>query len=172
MIKLESDEEILLEARKHWFVYFSEVSVLVALLFLPWVGWNLFSLDQLFVLQGNTYHLFVFLYMTWFVFLWTYLFIIWTNHYLDRWIVTDRRIIDIEQIGLFNREESTFRIENIEDITIEIRGFFATTLDYGTIHIQTAGENRVMSFDNVPSPKKIKGLVTRHHDKLYSKDKP
>ena len=72
------------------------------------------------------------------------LFIFWIDYYLDMWIITSERIIDIEQTGLFRRQISEFMLDKVQDITVEIPDMIATFLKYGNLHIQTAGET---SFD-------------------------
>ena len=73
-----------------------------------------------------------------------YLFIffeMWLEYWLDAWIVTNFRLIDINQIGLFRREHSEIPLSRIQDISIETNGVLATFLGYGNIRIQTAGED-------------------------------
>jgi len=67
-------------------------------------------------------------------------FRLWIDYYLDMWILTDKRLIDIEQTGLFQREVSEIPLFRIQDMTVSISGFLATFLKFGTIAVQTAGE--------------------------------
>lgn len=70
----------------------------------------------------------------------------------NRIIVTNHHIVDIDQIGLFNRTVSTLRLEEIQDISAKINGPLQNILQYGTIIIQTAGERENFVFDFVPDP--------------------
>jgi len=96
---------------------------------------------------------------------WIIFFIIWTNYYLDVLLVTDKRIIDVEQRGFFSREISTVRLENIEDITINVSGVLATFLNYGTLKIQTAAEAREFIIHDVPEPNMVKSTIYDLHNK-------
>lgn len=76
-----------------------------------------------------------------------FLFIIWADYYLDIWIITSKRIIDIEQRGLFDRSISEFSLANVQDVTIEISGVVQTLLKFGNLHVQTASENNFVIKD-------------------------
>ncbi len=132
----------------------------LALAFLPLllevtVGFSL-SFLPLTINETVTPHLRIFLYLLWFLALWVGFFVAWTDYYLDVWQVTDRRIIDVEQKGLFHRDEASVRFENIQDITIDTRGFLATIFDFGDLRVQSAGERREFIIQNVAHPQAMK----------------
>ncbi len=156
-------------AHKHWFVYVLDVIVLGALFLLPYLGWRFFGLDTAIPFTNQSAHLAVFGYVTWFLLLWTYFFIVWTNIYLDEWIITDRRIIDIEQQSLFHRSVSDFRIEKIQNIQVKEMGLIANTLGYGSIHVETAGESIQLRFEHLPHPYKVRDLISECHDKCLAR---
>jgi len=106
--------------------------------------------------------------MAWFTLLWGYFFIVWTNIYLDAWIVTDKRIIDIEQVSLFHRSVSDFRIEKIQNITVKEQGLLANIFGYGSIKVETAGEQVDLSFNYLPHPYKVRDTISECHDKCMN----
>ena len=165
MIYLEPDEKILIEVHKHWIVYVSEAIVLGLLVLVPFLAASLFDLPSFLVPAGEKIFLFLFLTGLWLLALWVIFFLIWTFHYLDVWVITNKRLVDIEQIGLFSRDVSSFRFEKIQDITVEVHGILATTLGYGTVHVQTAGEGRELSLTFVPHPERVRQLVNQLQDK-------
>jgi len=91
---------------------------------------------------------------------------IWTDYYLDVWTVTDKRIIDQEQQGLFHRRTSVFRIERIQDVTIEVRGIVATLLNFGDIHVQTAGEAQEFIMYGIAHPKYVREIILEQLDRV------
>lgn len=91
--------------------------------------------------------------------LWIYAALIFVDYYLDVWIITDRRVVNIEQKGLFLRDSSELRYRKIQDVTTEVKGFFPTMLDYGEVYVQTAGERPRFLFHSVPKPYVIKGVL-------------
>lgn len=88
-------------------------------------------------------------------------FSIWVDTYLDFWTITDKRIISREQKGLFNRVVSELELYRVQDVSVEQKGFFATTLNYGDLYIQSAGEQERFVFKNVGEPIKISRIIQR-----------
>lgn len=67
-------------------------------------------------------------------------------------IVTDVNITQVNQAGLFNRKVSELSMSNVEDVTSQQNGVFATLLNYGTLKIETAGEQNNFLFKYCPNP--------------------
>ncbi len=84
----------------------------------------------------------------------------WMSYYFDFQIVTDRRVVDIDQHRLFAREINELTYDAIEDIKVYVRGFLGTYLDFGDIEIQTAAQYRNFILEKVPSPHKIARIIT------------
>ncbi|HEY4515040.1 MAG TPA: PH domain-containing protein [Candidatus Paceibacterota bacterium] len=168
-LPLEPGENIVLICRKHWIVYTLNGFALFLMFLLPYGIYRLLNLSSVLELTGKYYYLAMFFYVAWFLLLWTYFFITWTNIYLDEWIITDKRIIDIEQQSLFHRSVSDFRIENIQNITVREQGFVANMLGYGSIHVETAGEKENLSFETLPRPYKVRDMITECHDKCLAR---
>lgn len=165
MINIKANEKVLMSLRRHWVVLANKAIFIVFLLIVPPVIFYLIPAflkelplpSSLFWLLSLIYYLFVFLYT----------FVSWADYYLDVWIITDKRIIDSEQIGLFKREVSEFRHERVQDVTVDVKGVGPTLFGYGNIHIQTAGEARQFIFWEVPNPYKAKDLIAKLHEKHY-----
>jgi uncharacterized membrane protein YdbT with pleckstrin-like domain len=87
-----------------------------------------------------------------FLFSWLFLFQQFLDWYLDLWIVTNRRILNIEQTGLFSRTVSELRLYRIQDVTSTVNGIVATVFDFGDLEIQTAGEKSRFDFEEIPHP--------------------
>lgn len=153
------DEQVLLTLRKHWFMLVRNAGgiVLVGAL-VPIIG-SVF-LGGVGVVNATTALLFTFGMATWLLFVWMMLAIKWTDHYLDMWVITDRRIVHVEQIRLFVREVNTVSLERVQDATLLYNGFLETLLDFGTIHIQSAGaDQHEMIMHGMPQPNDIKQLM-------------
>jgi hypothetical protein len=74
-------------------------------------------------------------------------------------VITDQHIVDIDQLGLFNRVVSTLRLEEIQDISASVKGPLQTILQYGSIVIQTAGERENFVFNYVPKPYELEHYI-------------
>ncbi len=158
MIILHKDEHIIFQIRRHWFILFSEVLILLFIAIIPIIFLVITNAYQIkFSFSGNNaISLFVFLYSLILLVLWIIGFMFWTDYYLDTWIVTNNRIIDVEQKGLFSREVSVINMDKVQDVTSDISGMVATVVDYGDVHIQTAGQNREFIIKDVAEPEIIR----------------
>ncbi len=67
-------------------------------------------------------------------------------------IVTDKNITEVLQRTLFNRQVSELSMANIEDISSFQKGIFATIFNYGTMVVETAGEQNNFVFTFCPRP--------------------
>lgn len=114
--------------------------------------------------------LYLFLASLWALLIWMKCIAIWTDYYLDMWVVTNRRLIDIEQYGFFHRETSTLRMEQIQDITTETRGILPTIFNFGHIYVQSAAESREFTIRGIPNPRNIKELIFKQHDRMTEKE--
>ena len=83
-----------------------------------------------------------------------------TDYYLDTWIVTTERIINIEQHGLFRRVISTLHLNHVQDVTAETIGMLATNFRYGNVYIQTAGTRERFNFKSINNPEEVKTLIS------------
>ena len=97
------------------------------------------------------------------------LFINLTNYYLDVWYVTSDKLVDIEQRGLFHRDEAALRLENIQDVAIASKGIIQTLLGFGNIRAQTAGERREFIMRNIANPERVKEVITLEQSKVKDK---
>ncbi|MFZ2803605.1 MAG: PH domain-containing protein [Patescibacteria group bacterium] len=86
---------------------------------------------------------------------WLFIFQMFIEYWLDVFIVTDKRILDIDQKGLFDRTVSELRLYRTQDATAQIKGILHTLLDYGDIFVETAGEQERFHFEDIPHPNQI-----------------
>lgn len=82
-----------------------------------------------------------------------------TDYYLDTWIVTNERVIDIEHHGLFARTMSELRLSQVQDVTSETHGFLQMFLTFGDVHIQTAAGRARFNFKRIDNPDDVKHQV-------------
>ncbi len=80
---------------------------------------------------------------------------------LNVFILTDMRIIDVDQRGFFNRSVSECLYRNIQDVSIRVKGLAATMFHYGNIIIQTAGSASNVELEGVKDPQKVQEVISR-----------
>jgi len=161
MIDLHKNEELLAVRRKTWFVFAATWAAAFLLLLGPLVGAAILAAPKLEILQGPLVPVYVFIsaFFEWVVWLW--LFIALINYYYDILIITNERIVHIEQKGMFNRAVAEMNLSRLQDVSIEQRGIIETMLHFGTIRAQTAGEVNVFMFDQVDRPEEVKEIIAR-----------
>ena len=168
-IELEPDEEVLTVVRKHWFVLFVELFGVAVTLLLPFLALVLAPTlplpDTLTTTLWTHWPLFTFGLSVWTLLTLFLAFAIWTHYYLDLWIITDRRIILIDQIHFFHRNVSIFRLERLQDIEYYVKGLLPTLLNFGTIRAQTASafESNFRT-SGLPDPRGLQATIQKAMD--------
>jgi uncharacterized membrane protein YdbT with pleckstrin-like domain len=78
----------------------------------------------------------------------------------NAFVITTKRVIDIDQRGFFRRTVSEAPYDRIQDISFAIRGFWGTIFRFGSVSIQTAGTNVNLELPDVKDPKSLHHLIT------------
>jgi hypothetical protein len=150
------NERVISVIHRHWFniaTHFFVVGVIALIILVSLIVTSLLPKTLGITLDAP---LFSFLLSGFLLFLWVYIFITWIDYYFDVWIITNERIINIEQKNLFIRTTSEVTLTRVQDVTATIGGFFPTLLDFGDVLVQTAGEQEHFHFRNVPNPEAYK----------------
>ncbi len=92
-------------------------------------------------------------------FIWIIAAIEWSNYYLDIFMVTNRRLMSIQQKGLFYRVVSELELENLQDITSSVKGPIQTLFDFGDLQIQTASEESRVNPHAIPHPVAVRRRI-------------
>lgn len=169
IITLEPGETIEREVRRHLFVFWNQIIFVAVLFFLPILASPfgvIFGNTLLKLSMPSSILLAVLLCLLWTLILWIVIFWRWTDYYLDVWVITNHRVFDIDQRGIFNRNISVFRLENLQDITVEVNGVLATFLHYGDIRIHTAGENPNITIKTADRPLEVKETILELQRKI------
>ncbi len=155
------NEEVIEVIHRHWlnilvnffFVFFLTSLILGSMIIVP----SFFPT----LLGENTAVFFYFIEDTFFIFIWIFSFLIWIDYYFDVWIITNERIVNIEQKGLFNRYISELNFRNIQDVATVVEGIIPTMFNFGEVSVQTAAEQERFLFHMVPDPYRIKDVIMK-----------
>ena len=167
---LDPGEEIILMARKHWLVF---LGVLLPYIFLALLPLLLPAIFETFsahypqlevaidaipmrgpIIQGML--------GIWWLILWIGAFNSFVSYFLNVWIITSARIVQIEQTGFFNRQVSSFLLGRVQDITTDIHGILADLFRYGTVRVETAGTaSHLFSMEGVADPVAMRDLIMK-----------
>lgn len=87
--------------------------------------------------------------------------------FFNIYIVTDKRIVDIDFIHLLYKEFSEARLDRIQDISYKSSGIFSVFFDYGDAYVQTAGGDLPnIEFLAVPKPAKVVETISELLEKV------
>ncbi len=156
---LEKDEKIVFVIRHHWFIFFRVIITYLFLGSIPGIGYFLINkfiprlLD--FVFQEVFSTILVLIFSIYYLLILAFFFHSWLDQYLDIWIITNRRVIDIEQKGFFARVIAKHKLSRIQDVSSEVKGFFPTIFSYGNLRLQTAAAEQLFIFEKIPHPHEI-----------------
>jgi hypothetical protein len=82
-------------------------------------------------------------------------------------LVTTEKLAQVLNPSLFNRKISQLSIGDAQDVTVHQRGIFPHLFNYGTIVIETAGEQQNYTFSYAPEPYVCaEAIVSAHEENL------
>lgn len=168
---LDKDEYVVRIVRKSLVLFFIQIIGFLVIAILPFIAYTLFTKYLELSISDITYIVIKVVFVTWILFIWISLFIRFTNYYLDSWIVTNKRIVDIDQKSLFSRTTSTLNVDKIQDVRIDIGGILRTVLGIGTLHVQTAGEEEIFIIRDASSPENVKTTILEIYHKNLEEPK-
>ncbi len=160
--KLHPDEELILFVRPFGLVY---------------TGWFLMSAVLLLGALYYFFHLLRFGYFGMFIFVFVFLLgffslvktlVVWR---LTAVVVTNKRIIDFDQHGLFVRQLSEAPLINVQDITLSQKGVWELLFNFGTIKIQTAGTSAVLELSHIRYPRRVHEILVELKEQVNSQSK-
>ncbi len=166
------NEKIVKVLRRDLFILVKKIIFSSILLILPLTFFGIVLEMYPDLLKGQISYPFVLLLgSAYYIFIWLFFFFSFIDYYLDVWIITNERIIDVQQKGFFSRVIAEQRLYRIQDVASEVHGFFPTVLKYGEVHIQTAGTRQRFLFHEIPNPEKVRNTIIKLAEKSKIKHK-
>ena len=137
MLQLENmrkGEVIKLVIKRHWIIYvmlgvyaFLWTIIVIAIYLLLWFTALSNLLNILFLLVFSLF-----------------MYVSWLDHELDMYIITNNRIVWVDQTSFLDRTVSECNLWQVQEVNSTTKGFFANMLNYGTLLVHTAGNNTTM----------------------------
>jgi len=166
------NETIELILRRHRIILISYLVYLFMIAIMPIIFYALVVPNLLPAFYEYPYdRIFVLLCLIFYGLIWIVSFIIWTDYYLDLWIVTDQRLIEIEQVGFFSRVVSELDLKRIQDITSEVKGMAQSMFGFGDVHIQTASEQTKFNLTSIPHPVDTRRAIVDLYEAARERDR-
>jgi uncharacterized membrane protein YdbT with pleckstrin-like domain len=80
-------------------------------------------------------------------------------YFMNALVITNQRIIDFDQRGLFNRVVSEATYDKIQDVSFSIKGVWQTLFHYGDLSIQTAGNQITLEISSIANPHRVQDRI-------------
>jgi hypothetical protein len=155
-VLLENEKRIT-EVKKHPFYFYTQSTGLIILAVAPFFVFKIFAIIVNWTYPvGEVISFLIFAYSLFLSIIWIFLFISWTDYFVDVWIVTDSRIVDFELKGLFHKDVASVRLDDIQDVKVIVNGIIESWLKIGNISVQTAGADKEFVIKGVCEPDKMK----------------
>lgn len=168
------NEKIIKILRKDVFVLFVKLILVIVLIGLPaLVGLVMLNIYPNLLLSEISYPLIALAVSGYILFIWLFGFFSFIDYYLDVWVITSERIIDVKQEGFFSRTVSELKLFQIQDVTSELKGLAKFVFRYGDVYVQTAGEVQRFVFKQIPHPEEIRDIIiklTEENKKIHNLD--
>ncbi|MBI4457822.1 PH domain-containing protein [Candidatus Uhrbacteria bacterium] len=157
LIKKKPDEKLVFYLRRHPIVFIGQTFFILLIGLAPFALGLLGGSFTDALLEGPaTRPLLILILSGYYLCLWLVFLTQFVDYYLDAWIVTTDKIVNVEQHGLFSRTISELDLAKVQDVTSEVKGVLPTFLNYGNIRVQTAGEEEHFVFEQVHKPHEIR----------------
>lgn len=161
-------EKTIFILRRHWVTFVPYILVFIVLMLVPVILYWLFG--KLFPTlweSGIILPLGILLASIFYLSLYLFFYSYFVEFYLDMWIVTNDRLVDIKQISLFARTIAEVDLYQIQDVASDVKGFFPSIFNYGNVTLQTAGPVPKFILYNVHRPHALRQTLIE----LSSEDK-
>lgn len=94
----------------------------------------------------------------------------WFTYRNDLFILTNQRLIKIDQTSLFKRKVSETELDNVYNVNYEVNGIVKSLLNFGDIKISTVGDEiSTMTISNIENPSFVQEKIMAYHNKYKAK---
>ena len=149
----EEKEKVVLFLRQHPVVNVGWVIIAVLMILAP-SFLRIFPL--LSFLPGNFQFVAV---LIWYLITFAFALEKFLSWYFNIFIVTDRRVVDIDFHNLIYKEVSDADVDKVQDVTYSMGGVTRAIFNYGDVLIQTAAEKTEFKFEAVPNPDRVAKII-------------
>lgn len=146
------DEKVRLVVRRHPIVFFwplFQSTIALAFIILALIFWGL----------GNIFYVVTTVLILIIFSLIFKISFIYSNSFC---LVTNQRVINVDQRGFFNRVITETDYAKIQEVTNSTAGMIGTTFNIGEINILTAGKDSQLTIKNIPDPYNIQQEITKN----------
>lgn len=147
------DEVVKYVVRKHWIIYLKLGIFFVMAAGIPFGGYLMLQFGSDFLeLTANAKRWATLIFLMYVELIMLITFIRWLEDELDIIIVTNERVISIDQVSFLHRTISETELSQIQDVKHVAKGLLANVLGFGSLEVQTAAQKIVFEIKDVEKP--------------------
>lgn len=164
--ELEPGEHVVKEARKHWFLFLGELMPFFILAIIPFVLPSVLKWAPPLALYAERINyaepLQRVILGIWLLVTWTSAWGAFTRYFLNAWVLTNQRIVNIKQSAFWRREVSSLLLPRVQDVTTDVSGIIPSLLGIGDIKVQSAGEEVDFIMHGIPLPEQMRDIILKY----------
>jgi hypothetical protein len=161
---LQQNEQVIEVCRKHWWYLWPRAAWYAVLALAPVIIIAVI-VSKIAGLDGTVGGVFWIIALVYLVYWAVRIFLNWYRYHNDIWVITNQRLIDSTKTTPFRMKMSSADLVNVQDMTVERNGIFATMFHFGDVVCQTAAEVGEFRMVGVPHPQEIQLLVDKERDR-------
>ena len=152
--ELQSQESVLLLARRHWMYLYPKLLLQALVGLLPIVLLTtIASVGP--GLSGTTGVIVLILDLLWAGYWVVRIYFTWFRYNNDIWVVTNQRIVDSLRRHWFHHRMASADLIDVEDIAVQREGPLPTMFNFGDLRCQTAGTEPNFILAGIPNPANV-----------------
>ena len=146
---LKENEQVVMTLHRHWIILVYHFLYFITFIITTWIllayKWPIIELLRYEAIYwaGITIY--------WIAFL-TFILLNWINDELDLFIITDSRVIGIEQISTLSRRVTECSLDRVQEVNANTAWVLQTLFWFWDVHIHTASETSNMIVNYAPDP--------------------
>lgn len=155
----EKGEEIVLLLRQHIATQIPPITEIVVIALIPPFVSTFLNITNLGLFKGLSAAQIFFIVVSWYLFAFGFAFYKFIFWYFNVYLVTNERVIDFDFKGILHKETAYAKLNQVQDVTPKMIGFFPTFFHYGDVFIQTASEKPEFEFHRVERPDNVAKVI-------------
>lgn len=157
---IDSDEEVLYMFRRSFLTNVSWMLLTLIILITPFVAAQIIIFGNSNFFDNFSAPFLIICLAFWYTFAFGFAFQNFLNWYYNLYIISNKRLVDIDFVGFLFKDISETPLSNIEDVTSTVGGALRVIFNVGTVTIQTAGAEREFDFTDVKDPSKVRDIIS------------
>lgn len=155
----DHDERIKYIFRRSFITNFGWIFITGVMLFTPSFMSILFASSLLQDTPSLSSRTSLILILFWYLVTFGFAFQNFINWFFNVYIITNKKIIDMDFHGMLSKNISEASLKNVEDVTSNVTGTLRIAFNFGHVYIQTSAKQREFDFVDVSNPSKVRDIV-------------